>query len=156
MDRHRPLPVRGLLLARGIWLGAVADTASIRFNLRLLTVLTALFSLPEIAQGLTQASQGSPAGRAFGGYVLLLGSLELLGAGLLALRRPAGCRLIGAAACGFYPEAVLGVASFERAPLAVAIYVVCVPAEAWVLWFVTHRRVHAYMRAQWRRRGMIS
>jgi hypothetical protein len=35
---------------RDIWVSAVADETAVRFNLRLLATLTALFSLPDLVQ----------------------------------------------------------------------------------------------------------
>ncbi len=139
-----------LVAAGRMWTHAVADERSIRFNVRLLTVLTAVFSVPDLAQGaLALAHAPSVAARAFGAYMLTLALLEVAGATLLARRVPAGRHLIMIAAAGFYPEAALGLAGFDRAPLVVAIFVACAPAEAWVLWFLCHPRVRAYL-ATWR------
>ncbi len=139
-----------LAAARRMWTHAVVDEQSIRFNLRLLTVLTAVFSLPGIAQGaLAVAHAPTGVARGYGAYILALGLLEFAGALLLARRVPAGRRLIVAAAAGFYPEAALGLAGLERGPLALAIFIMCAPAEAWVLWFLCHPRVRAHI-ATWR------
>ncbi len=139
-----------LLAAGRIWTHAVADEQAIRFNLRLLAALTAVFSLPDLAQGaLALAHAPAVAARAFGAYMLALALLELAGAALLAWRVPVGRRLIVAAALGFYPEAALGLAGFDRAPLAIAIFAACAPAEAWVIWFLCHPRVRGYL-ATWR------
>jgi len=139
-----------LVVARRMWTHAVANERSIRFIVRLLTVLTAVFSLPGIAQGALAVAH-APTGVAcgYGAYTLALGLLELAGALLLARHAPDGRRLIVAAALGFYPEAALGLAGLERAPLAVAVFVACAPAEAWVLWFLCHPRVRGYL-ATWR------
>jgi hypothetical protein len=135
-----------LVTARRMWTHAVADERSIRFNVRLLTVLTAVFSLPGITQGvLVVAHAPTGVARGYGAYILSLGLFELSGSLLLARRVPAGRYLIVAAALGFYPEAVLGLAGLERAPLAVAVFMVCAPAEAWVLWFLRHSRVRGYL-----------
>ncbi len=146
-----------LVAAGRMWTHAVADERSIRFNVRLLTVLTAVFSVPDLAQGaLALAHAPSVAARAFGAYMLTLALLEVAGATLLARRVPAGRHLIVAAALGFYPQAALGLAGFDRAPLAVAIFVACAPAEAWVLWFLCHPRVRTYL-ATWRTdRGVMT
>lgn len=139
-----------LRLVHHIWTSAVVDERAVRFNLRLLTALTALFSLPDIAQGSITAAQASwPGARAYGVYVLVLGLLELAGALLLARRLGTGCWLIGIAAVGFYGEVILGLSGFERGLLALLIFAACIPAEAWVLWFLTHARVRAHVRA-WR------
>src|ERR671937_2584439 len=88
--------------ARAIWVSAVADEVAVRFNLRLLATLTALFSLPDLGQGLAVLAHATTAGaHAYGAYVAALGSLELVGAVLLARRSPTGRRLIMAAAAGF-------------------------------------------------------
>ena len=135
-----------LVATRGMWTHAVADERSICFNVRLLTVLTAAFSLPGIAQGVLAVAR-APTGvaRGYGAYVLTLGLLELAGALLLARHAPGGRLLIVGAAAGFYPEAALGLAGAERGPLAIALFVVCAPAEAWVLWFLCHPRVRDYL-----------
>ncbi len=135
-----------LFATRRLWTHAVADERSIRFNVRLLTVLTAVFSLPGIAQGVLAVAH-APTGvaRGYGAYILALGLAELAGALLLARRVPMGRHLIVAAALGFYPEAALGLAGLERAPLAIAVFAVCAPAEAWVLWFLCHPRVRGYL-----------
>ncbi len=139
-----------LVAARRMWTHAVTDEQSIRVNVRLLTVLTAVFSLPGIVQGiLAVAHAPTDVARGYGAYVLALGLLDLAGALLLARRVPTGRRLIVAAALGFYPEAALGLAGLERAPLAIAVFVACAPAEAWVLWFLCHPRVRDYL-ATWR------
>jgi hypothetical protein len=93
--RGLPWPLRLIVTT---WTSAVAGEAAVRFNLRLLTVLTAVFSVPDIAQGaLTVAGAASSGGRLYGAYVLALGLLELGGALLLAVRRPRGRLLILAA-----------------------------------------------------------
>ena len=138
-----------LVRARAIWVSAVADEAAVHFNLRLLATLTALFSLPDLGQGLAVLAHATTAGaHAYGAYVATLGGLELVGAVLLARRSPTGRRLIMAAAAGFYLEMALGLASYERSVLAAAIFAVCVPAEAWVLWFLAHPRVRASMQGR--------
>lgn len=136
------------VLARQIWTSAVVDDGAVRFNLRLLAALTAVFSAPDVVQGLlTLLHAPSGGGRLYGAYVLILAALELAGAGLLALRRRAGRWCILAAAAGFYVEAVLGLAGFERGLLATAVFVACAPAEAWVIWFLSHPRVRSYLDA---------
>lgn len=146
-----PRPLWPLLLVRDIWVSAVVDEEAVRFNLRLLWTLTAVFSLPDLAQGLLLGLHAPPGGaRLYGLYVLVLGALELGGATLLAARRALGRRLIMAAAAGFYVEAVLGLAHFERTLLAAAVFAACIPAEAWVLWFLTHPHVRAYVAAHYR------
>lgn len=139
------------LLARGMWMSAVVDERAIRFNLRLLAALTAVFSLPDSAQGvLTLRDHLAGGDHYYGVYVLLLGVVELSGALLLA-RRPtmaAGRLLILAAAAGFYPEVILGLGFFERGLLPAAIFAVCIPAEAWVLWFLLHPRTRAHVTSQ--------
>jgi hypothetical protein len=135
-----------LLLVRNIWVSAVADETAVRFNLRLLATLTALFSVPDLAQGLGVLAHTTTAGaQAYGAYVAVLGTLELAGAVLLARRCALGRRLIMAAAAGFYLEMALGLAGYERSVLAVVLFAVCVPAEAWVLWFLSHPRVRAHI-----------
>jgi hypothetical protein len=52
------------------------------------------------------------------------------------------------AAAGFYLEMALGLAGYERSVLAAASFVVCVPAEAWDLWFLSHPRVRASMQGR--------
>lgn len=142
--------LRPLALVRRIWTHAVADDGTVRFNVRLLTALTAVFSLPGIAQGIVTMAR-APTGlvRGYGAYILALGLLELAGALLLTRHAPGGRRLIMVAAAGFYVEAALGLAGLERDLLAVVIVGVCAPAEAWVLWFLCHPRVRAYV-ATWR------
>ena len=135
-----------LLLVRDIWMSAVADETAVRVNLRLLATLTALFSLPDLVQGLGVLAHATTAGaHAYGAYVVALGTAELAGAGLLARRCALGRRLIMAAAAGFYLEMALGLAAYERSVLAVVLFAVCVPAEAWVLWFLSHPRVRAHI-----------
>lgn len=145
----RPAGVRAvlwpLLLARHVWTGAVADDAAIRFNMHLLTVLTAVFSLPSLAQGLLLWAHATGGSGFYGAYVAGLAGLELSGAMALAGRHPAGRWPIMAAAGGFYLEAALGLAVFERGVFAVAVFIICAPAEAWVLWFLSHHRVRAYL-----------
>ena len=138
-----------LMIGR-IWTSAVADQRAVRFNLRLLITLTALFSVPEIVQGLTQYGHSTGGGRWFGGYVALLGAAELIGALALACHRPIGCWLIVGAAAGFYLEAALGLAGLNRTVMTAVIYAGCVPAEAWVIWFLTHERVQEHL-ASWGR-----
>ena len=138
-----------LVRARAIWVSAVADEAAVRFNLRLLATLTALFSLPDLGQGLAVLTHATTAGAyAYGAYVAVLGSLELVGAVLLARRSLTGRRLLLAAAAGFYLEMALGLAGYERSVLAAAIFAVCVPAEAWVLWFLSHPRVRTSLQGR--------
>jgi hypothetical protein len=138
-----------LLLVQDMWMSAVADETAVRFNLRLLTTLTALFSLPDLAQGLGLLAHTTTAGaQAYGAYVAVLGTLELGGAVLLARRCALGRRLIMAAAAGFYLEMTLGLAGYERSVLAVVLFAVCVPAEAWVLWFLSHPCVRAHLGAR--------
>ena len=135
-----------LCLVQTIWVSAVADETAVRVNLRLLTTLTALFRVPELAQGLGLLAHTTTAGaQAYGAYVAVLGTLELGGAVLLARRCALGRRLIMAAAAGFYLEMALGLAGYERSVLAVVLFAVCVPAEAWVLWFLAHPRVRAHI-----------
>jgi hypothetical protein len=81
---------------------------------------------------------------AYGAYVAVLRTVELAGAGLLARRSALGRRLIMAAA-GFYLEMALRLAGYERSELAMGLFAVCVPAEGWVLWFLSHRRVRAHI-----------
>jgi enterochelin esterase-like enzyme len=139
-------------LARRIWLHAVADDGAVRFNLRLLAILTALFSLPDLGQGFVLLSDASGDGPSYyGAYVAVLGLLELSGALLLAWRSPLGRRLIIVAAAGFYPEAALGLGFYERSLTTAVLFAAGVPANAWVLWFLTHRRVRAHV-ATWRQR----
>lgn len=108
--------------------------------------LTALFSLPDLGQGLAFLSGAPDIGeRCYGAYVVMLGVLELVGAVLLARRSPVGRRLIIVAAVGFYPEAALGLGIYERGLIAVVLFVAGVPANAWVLWFLRHRRVRAHV-----------
>lgn len=142
-----------LSIVARIWGNAVVDEHAVRFNLRLLTVLTAVFGLPDLVQGLMTAAGATSAGmRFFGAYVLTLGLLELGGAALLASRRDSGRRLIVAAAAGFYLEAVMGLAGFERGPIAMGLFALGAPADAWVIWFLSHARVRAYLA---RRRGWL-
>jgi hypothetical protein len=137
-----------LLWAHHVWTSAVVDDGAVRFNLRLLATLTAVFSAPDVVQGLGSVAHASSAGaRYYGAYVLALATLELLGAGLLALRRRAGRWCIFVAAAGFFVEAALGLSGFERGVLAAAFFVACVPAEVWVIWFLSHPRVRAYLDA---------
>jgi hypothetical protein len=142
-----------VLVVRSIWTGAVADEAAVRFNLRLLWTLTALFSLPDLAQGVAMATQAPSIGaRDYSLYVVLLATFELGGAVLLATRRVLGRTFIMTAAAGFYLEAALGLAGFERGLLAAAVFAVCTPAEAWVLWFLSHPRVRHYIDTHYGRR----
>jgi hypothetical protein len=135
-----------LVRARAIWVSAVADEAAVHVNLRLLATLTALFSLPDLGQGLVVLAHAATAGaHAYGAYVAALGTMELVGAVLLARRSALGRRLIMAAAAGFYVEMALGLAGYERSVPAVVLFAVCVPAEAWVLWFLSHPRVRAHL-----------
>jgi hypothetical protein len=98
-----------LVRARAIWVSAVADEATVRFNLWLPATLTAPVSLPDLGQGLAMLAHATTAGaQAYGAYVAALGGLELVGAVLLARRSPDGSRLIMAAAAGFYLEMALG------------------------------------------------
>jgi hypothetical protein len=104
-----------LVRARAIWVSAVADEAAVHVNLRLLATLTALFSLPDLGQGLAVLAHAATAGaHAYGAYVAALGTMELVGAVLLARRSALGRRLIMAAAAGFYVEMALGLAGYER------------------------------------------
>ena len=136
-------------VVRQIWTSAVADEDAIRFNLRLLATLTALFSLPDVVQGVVDVAGTVSIGlRFYGSYVLALAAVEMAGAALLACRRRAGRWFILAAACGFYLEAGLGLAHFEKGLLAATVFAVCVPAEAWVIWFMTHPYVKAYLRSK--------
>jgi len=138
-----------LTTTRKMWTHAVADERSIRFNVWLLTVLTAVFSLPGIARGvLAVAYAPTSVARGYDVYILALSLLELAGALLLARRVPTGRWLIVAAALGFYPEAALGLTGLARSPLTIAVFVACAPAEAWVLWFLCHPRVRDYL-ATW-------
>jgi len=132
-----------LLVAWHIWTSAVVDEAAIRFNLRLLATLTAVFSLPDLAQGFLTFSHSSGGARVYGAYVLALGLLEVAGALLLARHVSTGRRLIVAAAAGFYLEDALGLAGYERTLLAAGVFAVCAPAEAWVLWFLCDPDVRA-------------
>jgi hypothetical protein len=134
-----------LVLVREIWMSAVTDEAAVRVNLRLLATLTALFSLPDLWQGLGVLRHATAGAHAYGAYVAALGGLELVGAVLLARRSALGRRLIMAAAAGFYVEMALGLAGYERSVPAVVLFAVCVPAEAWVLWFLSHPRVRAHL-----------
>jgi len=138
-----------LMIGR-IWTNAVADQRAVRFNLRLLITLTVLCSVPEIVHGLALYGQSTAGGRWFWGYVALLGGVELVGALALASRRVVGGWLIVGAAVGFYLEAALGLAGFDRTVVTAVIYAVCIPAEAWVIWFLTHKRVQEHL-AGWRR-----
>ena len=132
--------------AHHAWTSAVVDDGAVRFNLRLLATLTAVFSAPDIVQGLSSVTHASSTGaRFYGAYVLTLAALELLGAGLLALRRRAGRWCILAAAGGFFIEAAMGLSGFERGLLAAAFFVACMPAEVWVIWFLSHPRVRSYL-----------
>jgi UDP-N-acetylglucosamine:LPS N-acetylglucosamine transferase len=134
-----------VLLIRAIWTSAVADEEAVRFNLRLLWILTALFSVPDLVQGLGMVLHAPASGTgAYGLYVCALAALELGGALLLAARHVLGRTLIMVAAAGFYLEAALGLAGLERGLLATAVFVACAPAEAWVLWFLRHQRVRDY------------
>jgi hypothetical protein len=148
--RHpRTWPV---VLVRDRWASAVADDLSVRFNLRLLAALTALLSTPDLFYGLTGVFRHSGPARLYAGYVLTLGLLELSGGLLLLLggrgpRRRLGARAILVAAVGFYLEAALGIAVFEPGLLSLAVFAVCVPAEAWVIWFLVHPRTRSVMRA---------
>lgn len=127
-----------------IWTSAVIDEAAIRFNLYLLATLTAVFSVPDLVQGAVGIAQGAPEGsRLYAAYVLALGLCEVCGALLLARRSAGGRVLILIAACGFYVEAALGLSGYERSVLALAIFSVSAPAEAWVIWFLSHPRVRA-------------
>ncbi len=146
-----PRLLRPVLLVRAIWTSAVADEESVRFNLRLLWTLTALFGVPDLLQGLGMALHAPAiAIRAYGLYVCALAVLELGGALLLAARHALGRTFIMSAATGFYLEAALGLAGLERGLLAAAVFAVCVPAEAWVLWFLRHPRVRDYVRTHLR------
>ncbi len=129
-----------------IWTSAVADDRAVRFNLRLLAALTAVCSAPDIVQGLFALLHAASAGgRLYAVYVLVLALFELAGAALLACRRRAGRWCILGAAAGFYVEAVLGLAGFERGLIAIAIFAACAPAEAWVIWFLSHPRVRCHL-----------
>jgi hypothetical protein len=153
MATTSPVQLRGLRRAlwpvvrvRQIWTSAVADEDAVRFNLRLLIILTAIFSLPDLAQGLWILLVAPAVGaRGFGAYIAALGALELGGAVLLARRSAAGRRLVMLAAAGFYLEAALGLAGFERSLLAAAVFAACAPANAWVIWFLSHGHVRAYI-----------
>ncbi len=142
-----PRPLWPFLLARDIWTSAVAGDEAVCFNLRLLWILTAVFSLPDLGQGLLLLHAAHGASRLYCLYVIGLALLELGGAILLGAHRALGRRLIMLAAAGFYLEAVLGLAGFERSLLSFAVFAACVPAEAWVLWFLMHPRVRAYVAA---------
>lgn len=151
-DRLCPIHPRArpLRWAYRIWVSAVSDERSVRFNLRLLAILTGVFSVPDLVQGLLVSMHTSGSGaRIYGLYVLMLGLLELTGAVLLVRRSRGGRILIAAAAVGFYLEAALGLAAFERSLVAALVFAVCAPAEAWVLWFLAHPRVRAHVQA-WR------
>jgi hypothetical protein len=64
---------------------------------------------------------------------------------LLARRSAAGRRLVMLTAAGFYLEGALGLAGFEHGLLAAAVFAVCAPANAWVIWFLSHGHVRAYI-----------
>ena len=140
-----PPPLWPFLLARDVWTSAVVDDEAVRANLRLLWILTALLSLPDLGQGLLLLHAAHGTSRLYALYVSGLALLELGGAVLVGARRTLGRQLILLAAAGFYLEAALGLAGCERSLLSLAMFAACVPADAWVLWFLLHPRVRAYV-----------
>ena len=140
------------ILVRDRWTSAVSSDASVRFNLRLLAVLTALLSSPDLLYGVTGVSRHSGPARLYAGFVLALGLFELSGGlflllGPWAVERRLGRVLILVAAIAFYLEAAFGIGVFEPGLLSLVIFAVCVPAEAWVIWFLVHPRTRSVMRS---------
>lgn len=126
-------------LVRTRWLSAIEDELAVQFNLRLVAILTMITSAPDLILGSLAIVSHQGELRYYGCLVLCLGLLEVTG-GALLLRWKIGALVIIAAELGFYLEAALGLWRYQRDPLSVTIFIVDMPIEAWVIWFLSHRK----------------